>query len=536
MFVTPIKVGFSVPRDWGLDHILDAAVDVVFLMEATLNFFTSYEDDTTGEEIKDLVKIRRNYFYGWFVVDAISSFPASIVGTTNEPLNLTKMVKIIQVHRMSNSGLFKTLSERVNRSMNPSMLRMTMLTLVFFISQHFIACAYFFISSYQEEHTSWGPPDEIRASSLLKQYVDAVYFAILVTTANDVAPSTDIEKVFTALMLFIGIVINASIIGSAANLLSNLDKAEIARKNQMDSINDYLRFKKVPLVLQDKIRRYYDYVLNSRLRDPTESLFVDLPDRLKLSLKLNLQEEFIRKVPLFRVCSHAGMIAIIQCLRPVVAMPSEVVIRQGEAANEFYFIKNGQVSIRVLSDTFEIIPLGNLGEGSFFGETSLLTGGEPQSAEVRAESMAELAYLTEADFTTTIDKFPTFFMAVKQISDSRMQTAHNLRKMSKHSSRSVQPAVRKSSFHETAISIVRRGSSVFSLDTRIGMSTTAMARPNMVKRIPKRFSNSGHKPPESFNALYVEHLSLAQARQLSSIRAIEEVAVGSPDDDAIWED
>ncbi|GLD92587.1 hypothetical protein PINS_up001146 [Pythium insidiosum] len=152
----------------------------------------------------------------------------------------------------------------------------------------------------------------------------------MVTTANDVGPTNTTEEVFTSLMLFVGIVINASIIGSAANLLANLDKVAIARKNQMDSINDYMRFKKVPLALQDKIRRYYEYALSTRIVDPTQTLFADLPDRLKLSLRLTLHDAFIRKVPLFRVCSNAGVIAIVQCLHPVVAMPQEIIIGQGE--------------------------------------------------------------------------------------------------------------------------------------------------------------------------------------------------------------
>lgn len=329
MIFVPIKVGFSV-HPTGVGFVLDVLVDITFLLETTLNFFTSYEDDTTGEEVKEIVKIRQNYLYGWFVIDAISSFPSSLIGTRHGLLNLAKLVKISQVYKMSNSGLFKVTTARINRTMNPSMLRMMMLTLVFFVSQHLIACTYFYISNNQSEHTSWGPTDEIRSSSLSKQYIDAFYFAIMVTTANDVNPTTHIEKLFTAFMLFVGIVINASIIGNAANLLSNLDKAEIERKNQMDSINEYLRFKKVPLMLQDKIRRYYDYALNGRIRDPTETLFVDLPDRMKLALKLNLHEEFIRKVPLFRVCSNAGVVAIIQCLKLVVAMPGEIVVRQGE--------------------------------------------------------------------------------------------------------------------------------------------------------------------------------------------------------------
>ncbi|KAG6949767.1 hypothetical protein JG688_00014492 [Phytophthora aleatoria] len=343
--MTPIKVGFDVQSS-GLNYALDVVVDVIYLIEMVLNFFTSYEDDATGEEIKELDKIRRSYLQSWFLIDAVSSFPSSLVGTTNGLLTLSKILKVARVAKISDSGLVRTVSGHIDRSMNPSMLRMLKLTVIFLVSQHLIACTYYYISSNQSIDTTWAPTHDIRNSdSLGQQYVDAFYFAIMVTTANDVNPITPIEKLFTSVMLFVGIVINASIIGSAANLLANLDKEEIARKNHMDSINDYLRFKKVPLGLQNKIRRYYDYALTTRLQDPTENLFVDLPDRLKLLLKLNLHSEFVRKVPLFRALSHSGVVAIIQCLVPIVAMPGEIIIVYGEVAKEFYFIKTGQVSL-----------------------------------------------------------------------------------------------------------------------------------------------------------------------------------------------
>ncbi|EEY53113.1 Voltage-gated Ion Channel (VIC) Superfamily [Phytophthora infestans T30-4] len=426
--MTPIKVGFDVQSS-GLNYALDVVVDVIYLIEMVLNFFTSYEDDATGEEIKDLDKIRRSYLQSWFLVDAVSSFPSSLVGTTNGLLTLSKILKVARVAKISDSGLVRTVSGHIDRSMNPSMLRMLKLTVIFLVSQHLIACTYYYISLNQSVDTTWAPTHDIRNSdSLGQQYVDAFYFAMMVTTANDVNPITPIEKLFTSVMLFVGIVINASIIGSAANLLANLDKEEIARKNHMDSINDYLRFKKVPLVLQNKIRRYYDYALTTRLQDPTENLFADLPDRLKLLLKLNLHSEFVRKVPLFRALSHAGVVSIIQCLVPIVAMPGEVIIVYGEVAKEFYFIKTGQVSLCV-PGLEESVPLGNLGEGSFFGETSLLTG-EPTTAEVKAERVCELMYLSKDDFETIVDRFPTFFLAVRRISESRLQTAQNIQKIS----------------------------------------------------------------------------------------------------------
>ncbi|KAL3663933.1 hypothetical protein V7S43_010822 [Phytophthora oleae] len=524
--LTPIKVGFGV-QSTGLNYALDAVVDIIYLIEMVLNFFTSYEDDATGEEIKDLDKIRRNYLQSWFLVDAVSSFPSSLVGTTNGLLTLSKILKVARVAKVADSGLVRTVSGHIDRSMNPSMLRMLKLTVIFLVSQHLIACTYYYISLNQDSETTWAPTHEIRNSdSLGQQYVDAFYFAIMVTTANDVNPTTPIEKLFTSVMLFVGIVINASIIGSAANLLANLDKEEIARKNQMDSINDYLRFKKVPLYLQNKIRRYYDYALTTRLQDPTENLFADLPDRLKLLLKLNLHSEFVRKVPLFRALSHSGVVAIVQCLVPIVAMPGEVVIVCGEVANEFYFIKTGQVSLCV-PGLVESIPLGNLGEGSFFGETSLLTG-DPTTAEVKAERMCELMYLTKENFEAIVDKFPTFFLAVRRISESRMQTAQNIQKMSKMNRRPTQMLkIKKLSFRSVAQAAAlkaRFGDQLETLTSKAGTSGRSEGRVGSLVGNGKRLLSTGRrKTIAAFNVNFIESLSLAQARHLTRLRAMKDM-------------
>ncbi|KAG2804132.1 hypothetical protein PC119_g18870 [Phytophthora cactorum] len=511
--MTPIKVGFDVQSS-GLNYALDVVVDVIYLIEMVLNFFTSYEDDATGEEIKELDKIRRSYLQSWFLIDAI--------------------LKVARVAKISDSGLVRTVSGHIDRSMNPSMLRMLKLTVIFLVSQHLIACTYYYISSNQSIDTTWAPTHDIRNSdSLGQQYVDAFYFAIMVTTANDVNPITPIEKLFTSVMLFVGIVINASIIGSAANLLANLDKEEIARKNHMDSINDYLRFKKVPLGLQNKIRRYYDYALTTRLQDPTENLFVDLPDRLKLLLKLNLHSEFVRKVPLFRALSHSGVVAIIQCLVPIVAMPGEIIIVYGEVAKEFYFIKTGQVSLCVpgLDDS---IPLGNLGEGSFFGETSLLTG-EPTTAEVKAERVCELMYLSKDNFETIVDRFPTFFLAVRRISESRLQTAQNIQKMSKMNRRPTQMLkIKKLSLRGVAQAAVLKARLGDHSETNKAPSSRSERVGSVVGNGMRLLSTGRRKSIPSFSANFIERLSLAQARHLTHLRSMRDMQQNN-EEDAFWD-
>ncbi|ETV75094.1 hypothetical protein H257_10682 [Aphanomyces astaci] len=434
VIVTPVQVGFGLKDYQTLDNI-QVFVDAMFIVELVLTFRTSYIDSATREEINDAALIRRHYMYGWFVPDAASSYPVSWFNTHDQnssvqALKFLRILKIFRVFHLSKSPLFVSLTAYVSRKMNPAMLRMLKLLLIFLLCQHFIACMYFFVVSYEGiSDDTWQPPFNLDTTDLSDKYVGCFYFAIMVTTANDLQPKTTLERIFTGLMLLLGIAINATIIGSAANLLANLDKTEVARKEHLDAINDYLRFKKVPLILQDKIRHYYDYVWTVRPSEQSSQLFVDLPDRLKLQLTLSLHRDFINKVPLFKALSPGGTIAIVQCMESVVAMPKDLIIREGEPGEEFYFINSGSVEVDIAVKKNKV-QLGVLGAGSYFGEISLLTN-EPRSANVRAALFCELEMIRKDDFNAIIHSFPQFHIALKKIADSRQQTAINMQKMSK---------------------------------------------------------------------------------------------------------
>jgi hypothetical protein len=141
-----------------------------------------------------------------------------------------------------------------------------------------MACSYYYIVSFEGiTNQTWTPPFTFN-DTLTDKYVGAFYFAIMVTTANDLGPQNTLERVFTGLMLLIGIGINASIIGSAANLLANMDKTEVARKEHLDAINDYLRFKKVHRVMSlynEKIVMNLDSYTVARQNSPLLRLYLD---------------------------------------------------------------------------------------------------------------------------------------------------------------------------------------------------------------------------------------------------------------------
>jgi hypothetical protein len=91
-----------------------------------------------------------------------------------------------------------------------------------------------------------------------------------------------------------------------------------------------MRFRKVPVSLQKTIRGYYEYLWDSGQTSHNANLFADLPSKLRLQLNVALKKRLIEKVPLFKTCSPAGVIALVQNLQPHIILPNDLIIRQGE--------------------------------------------------------------------------------------------------------------------------------------------------------------------------------------------------------------
>lgn len=83
------------------------------------------------------------------------------------------------------------------------------------------------------------------------QYINAFFWAVGVTIGigRNINPTTFWEHVVTIVMIIIGVLMFALIIGSASSLLNNLDAGSASRRMKMESINLYMRHRNVPQVL-----------------------------------------------------------------------------------------------------------------------------------------------------------------------------------------------------------------------------------------------------------------------------------------------
>ena len=92
-------------------------------------------------------------------------------------------------------------------------------------------------------------------TSSITYYVEAYYWAVSVTTGVGVVPTPNshLEALFNGIISFLGMLLQAYTLGSAASALSTLDASKAERHRKIDMVKQYMYSKRVPLYLREKI-------------------------------------------------------------------------------------------------------------------------------------------------------------------------------------------------------------------------------------------------------------------------------------------
>jgi hypothetical protein len=127
-----------------------------------------------------------------------------------------------------------------------------------------------------------------------------------------------------------------------------------------------------------------------------------------------VNEEVLRKVPLFKEGDMLFLEQVIMALRSAQVDAGDLVIRKGEMGRELYLVARGEVE--VLDERGHIIKV--LSDGDIFGEIAVLTS-MPRNADIRAKTSCDLFVLDKSDFSRILRDNPQFATAVQQVAKER---------------------------------------------------------------------------------------------------------------------
>jgi hypothetical protein len=126
--------------------------------------------------------------------------------------------------------------------------------------------------------------------------------------------------------------------------------------------------------------------------------------------------------PLFRDFAVDEMVAVIHGLKLLSFERGEVILRQGEPGGSLYTLTSGRVrAFRRDPATGRQARVGDLKEGAFFGEMSILTG-QPRTASVVALTRCELLELDRTTLDDITKRHPHVWDVLREFAEKRART------------------------------------------------------------------------------------------------------------------
>lgn len=313
-------------------------------------------------------------------------------------------IEVMHLFRLSKLLRIAVLLKPQNRS---HIIYSTFITLSNFgfwiiISNHWLSCGWL----------------ALQESSDVTGYLRAFYWSITTLTTvgyGDITPKTDAQTVYTMMVMMLGVGVYGLIIGNIANMLAKIDMVKARYTEKIDGLSSFLRYRKIPAHIQDRIYDYYSYLWENRMGYDESRVLADLPPSLQEELSLVLRRELIEQVPFLQGASDHLIRDLCLKLKPIVFTPGDYVVVAGEVGNEMYFVSHG--ALDVISQDGRTI-YTTLKSGSFFGEIALLHD-RPRTASIKASEYCDLYVLEKKSFNRIISYYPDFAEHIKNVAQSR---------------------------------------------------------------------------------------------------------------------
>ena len=138
---------------------------------------------------------------------------------------------------------------------------------------------------------------------------------------------------------------------------------------------------------------------------------------------------FLRQVSLFRDVPDEDLASLFVHLKPQRLRHGELLMREGDAGTEMFFIRSGEfvISKNVKGRVDQV--LTHMGPGNFFGEMSLFDR-LPRSATIQAETDGEIYGIDAESLDRFIEQSPraaaVFFFQMLQVFIKRLRDSSDL--------------------------------------------------------------------------------------------------------------
>ncbi|XP_041694592.2 cyclic nucleotide-gated cation channel alpha-3-like [Coregonus clupeaformis] len=396
--------------------VLDYTSDLIYYTDTFVRCRTGFLEQ--GLLVKDDKKLRDKYkSTTQFKWDMISMIPTDLlflkVGFNNPELRLNRLAKM--------NRLFEFFDRTETRTSFPNVFRISNLVLYILIIIHWNACIFFAISkTIGFGSDSWVYPNisHPEHGRLARKYIYCLYWSTLtLTTIGETPPPVrDFEYLFVVTDFLIGVLIFATIVGNVGAMISNMNKTRAEFQAKIDSIKQYMHFRKVSKDLEARVIKWFDYLWTEKKTCDEKEVLKNLPDKLKAEIAINVHLDTLKKVRIFQDCEAGLLIELVLKLQPQVFSPGDYICKKGDIGREMYIIKEGKLAVVADDGVTQFVVLS---DGAYFGEISILgikgsKAGNRRTANIRSVGYSDLFALSKDDLMEALTEYPDAKKALEE--------------------------------------------------------------------------------------------------------------------------
>ncbi|XP_068117243.1 cyclic nucleotide-gated channel beta-1 isoform X3 [Hyperolius riggenbachi] len=418
-WLIPVRWAFPYQTPSNIHYwlLMDYLCDLIYLLDITV-FQVRLQFVRGGDIITDKKDMRNHYIKtDRFKMDVISLLPLDLLYFKFGVRSILRLPRILKYMA------FFEFNNRLEAILSKAYIYRVIRTTAYLLyCLHMNACLYYWASDYEGlRSTKWVYDGEGNS------YIRCYYWAVktLITIGGLPDPQTLFELWFQLLNYFMGVFAFSVMIGQMRDVVGAATAGQTYYRSCMDSTIKYMNCYKIPRSVQTRVKMWYEYTWQSQGMLDESELMVQLPDKMRLDLAIDVNYTIVSKVGLFQGCDRQMIYDMLKRLRSVVYLPGDYVCKKGEIGREMYIIKAGEVQVLGGPDGKTV--LVTLKAGAVFGEISLLavSGGNRRTANVVAHGFTNLFILDKKDLNDILTHYP----------ESQKLLRRKAKKMLKNSSR-----------------------------------------------------------------------------------------------------
>lgn len=382
----------------------DGLFSFIFLVDVVLHYNQKLDLSEFTKEWYEPEQISKKPYKKsiWLPLDLIASIPFDIIAAMLG-LNIgARILGLVRLLRLLRVLKFKGLLSLTHYL--PKFSKVALILSAVSVIVHWIACGWMFLNGQQ--------PD----GDLITAYNKAIYWTVTTLTTigyGDITPTTNIARMYTMVIMVIGVGTYGFIIGNFSKMILLADKHKEEKKEKMNELSMFLRHYGIPSSLRRQVFSFFNHILDQSAYKLDQTILTELPAPLQSELQIYIKIQLIKNIPIFSECNLACQKMIAENLEQRYHAPKDMIIKNGEEGSEMFIIAHGDVDVYAGEKIAT-----TLKSGQFFGEIALLEK-VTRSADIKAKTYCDLYTLDKENFDIIIKRYPTLKKKFEEVTYKR---------------------------------------------------------------------------------------------------------------------